>query len=60
MDTTEWRERVLNRDRVGDKPGALTTRPRCRQNALISNISSLSGFALNAEFFKTSSIINAF
>ena len=30
--TTEWREWVLNRDRVGHEPGALTTRPRCRLN----------------------------
>ena len=30
-DTTEWREWLLNRDRVGHEPGALTTRPRCRQ-----------------------------
>ena len=31
-DTTEWREWVLNRDRVGHESSALTTRPRCRQH----------------------------
>ena len=37
-DTTEWREWISNRDRVGYEPGALTTRPRCRQHVFMQDV----------------------